>query len=76
MPRASIIVDVTHPEDVAACEEWFANWTTSLTYRSDNQGCGCCVNIWDVEGSGDAIAALPSTIRGHSKWVDEGSRSC
>lgn len=75
MPRATIVVDVTDPDEITACEEWFTKWTSGLTYRSENQGCGCCVNIWDVEGSDDAIAALPFTIRGQSKWVDEGTRN-
>jgi hypothetical protein len=74
MPRATIIVEVTRPEDVAACEDWFAKWTQSLTYQSENTGCGCCVNIWDVEGSDEAIAAIPSGIQGHSSWVDDGIR--
>ena len=75
MPRATIIVDVAHPEEIAASEEWFTKWAPSLTYRSDNQGCGCCVNIWDVEEADDAIAALPSSILGYSNWVDEGTRN-
>lgn len=65
MPRATIVVDVTHPEEMAASEEWFARWTATLTYRSENQGCGCCVNIWDVEASNEALDALPANIRGH-----------
>lgn len=34
-----------------------------LTCRSENQGCGCWVNVWDVEGPDEALAALPSSIR-------------
>jgi len=65
MPRATIVVDVTHPEEIAACDEWFAKWTPRLTYRSENQGCGCCVNIWDVVAPDEALAALPANIKGH-----------
>jgi len=67
MPRATIIVDVNDPEDVAAFEAWFATWTTSLTYRSENEGCGCCVHIWNVEGTEEALAALPDNIKA---WDD------
>jgi len=35
----------------------------SLTFRSENQGCGCCVNMWNVEGPDEALAALPLTIK-------------
>ena len=73
MPRATIIVDVTHPDEVALSEDWLAKWTSSLTYRSENQGCGCCVNIWDVEGPEEALAALPSNIKGDSEWVQRGT---
>jgi hypothetical protein len=74
MPRATIIVDVTHPEEVTASEEWFAKWTASLTYRSEDKGCGCCVHIWDVEGAEDALLALPPGIRAwSSEWADGGA---
>ena len=75
MPRATIIVDVTHPEEVAASEEWLTKWTPNLSYRSENQGCGCCVNIWDVEGPEEALAALPSSIKGGSEWAQRGTHS-
>lgn len=70
--RATIIVDVTHPEEVTACEDWFAKWATSLTFRSENQGCGCCVNMWNVEGPDEALSALPLSIKGDSEWVQHG----
>lgn len=76
MPRATLIVDVTHPEEVTASEAWFAKWTPSLTFKSENQGCGCCVNIWDVEGTEEALAALPPSIQGapQGDWVQHGRR--
>jgi hypothetical protein len=68
--RAIIVVDVTHPEEVTACEQWFAKWVSALTYRSDNQGCRCCVNIWEVEGPDEALAALPSGIKANNVSLD------
>ena len=73
MPRATIIVDVTHPEEVAASEDWFSKWTPRLTSRSENQACGCCVNIWDVEVPYGALTALPSSIKADSEWVRHGT---
>lgn len=62
---AIIIVDVTHhPEEVTASEDWLAKWTACLTVRSDNQGCGCCVNIWDMEGTNEAVPALSAQYQG------------
>jgi hypothetical protein len=40
MPRVTIIVDVAHPEEVGSPEDWFAKWTPSLTFRSENKGVG------------------------------------
>ena len=74
MARATIIVDVTHPAEVTASENWFVKWTPSLTFRSENQGCGCCVNIWDIEGTDEGVAALPPSIKGDSNWVRQGHR--
>lgn len=75
MPRETIIVDVTHPEEVTASENWFVKWTPNFTFRSENQGCGCCINIWDVEGTDEAVTALPSSITGDSDWVQHGHRN-
>jgi len=73
MPRATIIVDVDHPDELRASEQWFAKWASMLTYRSENEGCGCCVNMWNVEGPHDAIADLPSGIKAQSAWAEPSS---
>lgn len=70
MARATIIVAVDFPEEMQAAEEWFARWRDSLTYVSENEGCGCCVNIWNVEGPSEAFDALPGAIHGSSSWSE------
>lgn len=70
MSRATIIVDVTPPEEVTVSEAWFTKWAGSLTFRSEDEGCGCCVHIWNVEGADEALAALPPNIKGRSSWAD------
>ena len=62
MPRAELIIAVDRPDEVATAEAWFLRWRPELTRVSDNQGCGCCVDIFTVEGSETAIAALPGAI--------------
>jgi hypothetical protein len=74
MPRATVIVDVTHHEDVVASEAWFARWASALSYTSEDEGCGCCVHIWNVEGPAEALAAIPSKIKGESTWADSDER--
>ena len=39
---------------------------------SENSGCGCCVEIYDVEGPQEAIDAIPQQLRTHSEWVETG----
>ncbi len=68
--RASIIVDVAQPDEVAAVEAWFKTWTRCLAHLSDNQGCGCCVEMWDVDGPVGAIEELPKSVRASSAWTD------
>ncbi|WP_440224217.1 hypothetical protein ACQQ2N_03120 [Dokdonella sp. MW10] len=66
MPRATIVVAVDEPGEIEAAERWLARWSTAITYQSDNQGCGCCVDIWEVEASAEAMAELPEFLAGPS----------
>jgi hypothetical protein len=72
MPRATIIIKTDDPDEVTACDAWFERWDSSLTRKSDNYGCGCCVDIYDVEGPQEAIDALPAAIRTSGEWVESG----
>jgi len=62
--RATICVDRNHQDEVEAVEAWFARWRGCLTFVSENEGCGCCVDIWNVEGPDEAMAAIPGQARG------------
>jgi hypothetical protein len=68
--RATICVDVDKPDDRAQVEAWFQRWRDQLTYVSENTGCGCCVDIWDVEGPADAVGEVPVHLRTNSEWAD------
>ncbi len=67
--RATIIVTVDEPESVAAGKAWFARWRPHLAYCSGNTGCGCCVDIWDVDAPEEAVAELPWELRAMSEWT-------
>jgi hypothetical protein len=67
--RATIITSADTPEEGAAAAAWFARWRAHLAYCSENTGCGCCVDIWDVDGPAEAIADLPEEIRAMSDWT-------
>jgi hypothetical protein len=72
MPRATIIIAAEDFDEVAACDAWFARWNSSLTRKSDNYGCGCCVNLYDVEGSQEAIDSIPEATSSSSVWAESG----
>lgn len=67
--KATICVDVECAEEVARVERWFAAWRERLAYCSENSGCGCCVNMWDVDAPEEAIAELPQTVLAGSDWT-------
>ena len=69
MMRATICVDVNRADDRAAVEAWFERWRSSLSVLSENEGCGCCVDIWNVDGPEEAIAAIPETLHAVSDWA-------
>jgi hypothetical protein len=62
MAKASILVDVHEGLEVEAVEAWFARWRDQLTFESGNLGCGCCVDIWEVEGPEEAISDIPLAL--------------
>ncbi len=75
MPRATICVRTENPEEVAAVDGWFARWEIQLSFLSDNYGCGCCVDLYDVEGPDEAIADLPPEVVCDSEWVQTATRT-
>lgn len=66
--RATIIVDKDASGEAEAVEAWFARWRPQLTYCSENKGCGCCVDLWDVEGPYLAIQEIPPGQSAMSEW--------
>lgn len=66
--KVTICVEVDSAEEVALVERWFSAWRDRLTYCSENHGCGCCVDIWDVDAPEEAVASLPPTVLASSEW--------
>ena len=62
MPKATIIVDVNYPEEVEVLERWLETWQPHLAYLSKNLGCGCCVDILNVEAPQKALGELPEQM--------------
>lgn len=57
------------PGQREAAEAWFAKWRAQLSYCSENTGCGCCVDTWDVDGPDAAINEFPPFLHAMSDWT-------
>ena len=71
MARATICVIVNDCGEVEAGRKWLATNRRCLTRVSENRGCGCCVDLWDVEGPREVLATLPDSLRSGSDWADD-----
>ena len=56
--RATVSVTIDNEREVMAMNAWFQRWGPRIQC-ADNQGCGCCVDIWDVHAPAQALAELP-----------------
>ena len=68
MARATLIADSNITEEVSALETWLERSRESLTFASDQQGCGCCILMFDVEGPSEIIASIPANLLAQSEW--------
>ncbi len=68
MPRASICIAVDEPAEVEAGDKWLAANRERVNFVSENNGCGCCVDMYDLEGPAEVLATIPETIRSSSDW--------
>ncbi len=58
MVTATVSVTIDNEREVEAVNAWFRRWGPRIR-ASDNDGCGCCVDIWRVEAPPEALAELP-----------------
>lgn len=66
--RATIIAATDEPDEVRTAEKWLNEHRARLTYVSQQQGCGCCILMWDVEGPEAVVATLPESVTAASEW--------
>lgn len=70
MPRATIVVAIDDPSEFAAMEDWFSRWGPKLMHRSENYGCGCCTDIWEIDAPAEAILELPPKTYAGDEWTN------
>ncbi len=59
--RATVSVTIDNEQEIVAINRWFQRWGSRMRC-SDNQGCGCCVDIWEVEAPLEAFDELPAPL--------------
>ena len=75
MARAQVIVAVDEPTEVTDFAVWLAANEVRLTFISDNTGCGCCVDIYDLEGPEEVLRTIPAAILANGNWARNGGRA-
>jgi hypothetical protein len=65
--RAAIVVARDSEEELREAEAWFSQWRNSLALVSENLGCGCCVDIFEVEGPPAVIDTIPPALRSRNR---------
>jgi hypothetical protein len=68
MMRATICAAVDEAAEVEAAERWLEQHRASLSYISEQFGCGCCVLMWNVEGADAVVSTLPESLSAMSEW--------
>lgn len=66
--RATIMVSADQADEVAAPAALFGRWQSELVYCSENQGCGCCIDTWDVDVPAKAVAEIPAQLNAMTDW--------
>ncbi|RYG64846.1 hypothetical protein EON80_18450 [bacterium] len=59
-PKYTVTIDPGDPYE-EMFQSWFEKWRDQFSYF-DNQGCGCCVNIYEFDISTQAVAELENEI--------------
>lgn len=64
--RTKLIASSDVPGEREALEAWLEKWAGTLSFVSEEMGCGCCVFIREVEAPKHALAKLPIAMRADS----------
>jgi len=59
---------ISEPNDRAILEAWLEENRPDLEYISDNDGCGCCVDIYCITGPSALLSSVPDELSGGSSW--------
>ena len=69
MPRVTICIETDDRARQAEVESWLLRWHEVLG-NSENNGCGCCVDMYNLNAPWDAIHELPEEYFAYSDWAE------
>jgi hypothetical protein len=61
--RTSICAAVDNVGEVEEAQAWLERNRAALSYVSEMNGCGCCIQAWDIAGPQHVLDTLPSHLR-------------
>ncbi len=70
MKRATLCAEADTPER-ELLSNWLIKWEQRLSACSPNQGCGCCIDLYDVEAPEEALQELPHSLFCASVWAGD-----
>ncbi|MBN6149670.1 hypothetical protein JR065_04900 [Xanthomonas sp. AmX2] len=68
--RATLTAETDAPGEQDLLLDWLDRWRGELRACSENAGCGCCVDSFQVEAPEHALAELPPHMVGSRAWAD------
>ncbi|MBB4130169.1 MULTISPECIES: hypothetical protein [unclassified Xanthomonas] len=60
--RVTVTALADNPGEQELLDDWLGRWKAQLRFLSENTGCGCCLDSFDVEVEAEALAELPATM--------------
>lgn len=84
MPKFTICIEA-EDEPRRFVDDWLSRWKGKFVHLSENGGCGCCVDIYEIDGPLEAIQELPeeyisasyrSDWRSKADYIADENHSC
>ncbi|MCP4105519.1 MAG: hypothetical protein GY749_08285 [Desulfobacteraceae bacterium] len=68
MKKCTIIVDADDNIGKKFVKEWFRKNEKGIEFKSENEGCGCCVDLYCIKAEDDLTDKIPEQYLAESGW--------
>ncbi len=72
MARITVLLEVGNEEnekELKLFDDWTEAHADKISFLSENEGCGCCVHIWNIECDDNIVSLLPAHFLMDTEWV-------